>query len=75
MGREQSGIRPIVIFSGDTFNENNALVIVLPLTSQIKNFHGGIIIHPDKENGLSEISEILTFQIRCLSTERLMKKL
>lgn len=47
----------------------------MPLTSKIKNFYGGTTLTPDRINGLSEKSEILTFQIRCISTERLERKI
>ncbi len=36
-GREQSGIRPAIIFSTDLFNSGTAdLLIVLPITSRSK---------------------------------------
>lgn len=58
----------------DSFNENGSLLIIMPLTSKIKCFFGCKILEPNSENGLVERSEILTFQIRCISTERLVNK-
>jgi len=41
---EQSGIRPVVIISGDTMNDNLGIVIVCPLTSSIKNYTGTVFV-------------------------------
>jgi mRNA interferase MazF len=49
--------------------------IVCPLTSKIKNYAGCLILNPDKENGLDQKSEIITFQIRTLSQQRLKTKI
>ncbi len=75
MGREQAGLRPVLVFSGNTFNENKDIVIIIPLTSRLKNFYGGIILTPTDKNGLTETSEVLTFHIRSISTERLVRKI
>ena len=74
-GQEQSGRRPAVIISGNTMNKNLTLVIVCPLTSKIHNYKGNPIIEPTSENGLKRSSEILVFQIRAVSKNRLRKKL
>jgi mRNA interferase MazF len=71
---EQAGERPVVIVSGDSFNSNGNLVMVCPLTTQIKNYYGDPIIEPNKTNWLEKNSEILVFQIRSLSTQRFLKK-
>jgi mRNA interferase MazF len=72
--KEQIGERPVVIISGNSFNFNWNLVIICPLTTQIKKYYGAPIIEPNKENGLAEKSEILVFQIRSLSSQRFSKK-
>ena len=74
-GQEQSGRRPAVIISGDTMNKNLTLVMVCPLTSKIHNYKGNPIIEPTSENGLKKSSEILVFQTRAVSKNRLRKKL
>lgn len=74
-GREQAWLRPVLVVSGNTFNENGSLVIIMPLTTKIKNFYWWRILVPNGENGLTEISEVLTFQIRTISTKRLKNKL
>ncbi|MCK9272635.1 type II toxin-antitoxin system PemK/MazF family toxin [Candidatus Gracilibacteria bacterium] len=75
LGQEQSGIGPVLIVSGNSFNQNNNIFIVCPITSKLKKYYGDLIVKPNKTNGLSEISEILGFQIRTLSKERLIKKI
>jgi len=73
-GREQSGLRPAVIVSGNVMNDNFGLVIVCPMTSVIKHFHGNIILQPDDHNGLKKTSELLLFQIRAVAKSRLKRK-
>ena len=74
-GSEQMGLRPILIISGNLLNTYLPIVICCPLTTQIKNYKGNVILHPNAQNGLSKISEVLTFHIRSISKERLTKKL
>ena len=73
-GSEQAGIRPVVVISGNAMNEHSGIVIVCPLTSKIKNYSGCIILKKDKNNNLSQDSEVIVFQIRTLSKDRLTKK-
>ena len=73
LGKEQSGLRPIVIISGNAMNTHFDLVITCPLSSKIKNFIGNVILFPSKENGLKQKSEILVFQVRSISKVRLAK--
>jgi mRNA interferase MazF len=75
MGNEQQGVRPVLIISGDALNEMTDLCIVCPLTTKIKNYPGTIILVKNLQNGLAEDSEVLTFQIRVLSTKRLIRKI
>ena len=37
-GREQAGLRPVLITSGNLLNEHLPIVIVMPLTTKIKNY-------------------------------------
>ena len=74
-GSEQKGFRPVVIISGNVVNEYLKIVIACPLTTQIKNYKGNIILEPDEINGLSAKSEILIFHVRSISKERLIKKI
>jgi len=74
-GSEQTGTCLVLIISGNTLNENMPICIVCPLSSRIKNFSTGTIIKPDKLNNLRHSSEVISFQVRTISTRRLGKKL
>jgi len=73
-GREQSGIRPVLVFSGDAMNQHSDICIVFPLTTQIKGYPGAYTIGATKTNGLAIDSDVLTFQVRTISQKRLGKK-
>ena len=65
----------MVVVSGNMLNAHLGIVIVMPLTTKIKNYKGNVVLNPNKTNGLDKTSEILIFHIRSLSKERLTKKL
>lgn len=73
-GGEQAGTRPVVVISGSTMNQYFDVVIVCPLTSKVKNYASCISIKKDEQNGLATDSEIITFQVRTVSKNRLLKK-
>jgi mRNA interferase MazF len=75
VGNEQKGMRPVVVISGNAMNDHLGICIVCPLTSTIKNYTGCLVLMPDETNGLTRNSEIITFQIRVISKDRLVKKL
>jgi len=74
-GSEQAGFRPVVIVSGNLLNENLPVVIVMPLTSKVKNYKGNPVLIPSVVNGLKVTSEILVFHVRSVSKDRLVEKL
>ena len=74
-GSEQHGIRPVVVLSGNSMNYNLDICIVCPLSSKIKNYAGCLVLNSDAVNGLEVDSEIITFQIRTISGQRLIRKL
>jgi len=74
-GSEQGGRRPAVIISGNLANANLNTVIVCPLTSKLKNYHGNLIVEPNKTNGLKKKSEVMTIHIRSISKERFKARL
>ncbi|HTH55280.1 MAG TPA: type II toxin-antitoxin system PemK/MazF family toxin [Cyclobacteriaceae bacterium] len=73
-GREQAGLRPVVIISGNLLNEHLSIVIVMPMTTKIKNYKGNPVLAPSKTNGLKNESEVLVFHVRSVSKERLVRK-
>ena len=74
-GSEQTGRRPAVIVSGNLANTYLKVVIVCPLTTNIKNYKGNVILDPNSTNGLKEKSEVLTFHIRSIDKERFKSKI
>jgi mRNA interferase MazF len=74
-GNEQAGFRPLVIISGNMLNEHLNVVITCPLTTKIKNYKGNVVLQPNASNKLTQPSEILTFHIRSVSKERLVRKI
>jgi mRNA interferase MazF len=74
-GSEQSGMRPVVIVSGNLANTYLNTIICCPLTTKVKNYKGNVVLKPNKQNKLTKISEILTFHIRAISKERLVRKI
>jgi mRNA interferase MazF len=74
-GHEQSGKRPVLIVSGNALNDHMPILWVIPITSKVKNYKGHPILNPHKENGLKEISEVMIFQLKAISKDRLIKKM
>jgi mRNA interferase MazF len=63
------------VHTNTTIGKFMGLSIILPISSKVKNFEGCIVLEKNKTNGLSVKSEILTFQIRTIAQERLIKKI
>lgn len=74
MGKEQAGLRPVVILSQDVFNERSGTVIVVAITSksQRAGFPLTLELHP---NDLPKRSWVKISQIRTLSTERIGRRI
>jgi mRNA interferase MazF len=64
---EQTGKQPLLIFSVDAFNTGLAgLVVVLPLTSKIRNIPAHVLVNPS-EGGLRRPSVVLCDAIRSVT--------
>lgn len=74
-GSEQAGRRPAVVISGNLANDNLNTVIICPLTSKLKNYHGNLILKAGYPYGLPKKSEVMTIHIRSIAKERLQKRL
>lgn len=74
-GSEQSGVRPVVIVSGDSMNDNTGLCLVCPLSSKIKNYPATILLPKSITNGLTTDSEVLIFQMRVVTQQRFLTKI
>ena len=71
-GREQAGLRPILILSQDVFNERSGTAIAVALTSQPQRagFPLTLELHT---KGLPKKSWVKISQIRTLAVERIGK--
>jgi mRNA interferase MazF len=73
-GREQAGLRPVLVLSHDVFNERSGTVIAMALTSQPQRagFPLTLEIHAAK---LPKRSWVKISQIRTLAAERIGARL
>jgi len=69
-GREQTGLRPVLILSHDIFNERSGTVIAVAITSQPQKA-GFPLTLESKTGNLPKRSWVKISQVRTLSTERL----
>ena len=73
-GKEQAGLRPVVILSQDVFNERSGAVIAVAITSQPQRAGFPLTLELDP-NDLPKRSWVKISQIRTLSIERIGKKI
>ena len=73
-GSEQAGYRPVIIISGNLLNVHAQVVVCVPLTTQIKHYHGNLVLERSPTNGLSSRSEVLTLHVRSISKDRLIER-
>ena len=73
-GREQAGLRPVLVLSHDVFNERSGTVIAVALTSQPQRA-GFPLTHELKSPKLAKRSWVKISPIRTLSVERIGTKL
>jgi mRNA interferase MazF len=69
-GREQSGLRPVLVLSQDVFNERSGTVIAVALTSQEQRAGFPLTLEIGT-GGLPKRSWVKISQIRTLSVERI----
>ena len=73
-GREQAGLRPVVIISDDVFNARSGTVIAMAITSQLQR--AGFPLTWELASGkLPKRSWVKLSQVRTLSVERIGKKI
>ena len=73
-GREQAGLRPVLILSHDVFNDRSRTVIAVALTSQEPRA-GFPLTLESKASGLTKRSWTKISQIRTLSVDRIGARL
>ncbi len=71
-GREQSGLRPILVLSQDVFNDRSGTVIAVALTSQPQRAGFPLTLELQTKR-LSKKSWVKISQIRTLAVERIGK--
>lgn len=71
-GREQAGLRPVLILSHDVFNERSETVIAVAITSQPQRAGFPLTLELKTDN-LPKRSWVKISQIRTLSIERIGK--
>ncbi|MDP3261321.1 MAG: type II toxin-antitoxin system PemK/MazF family toxin [Thermodesulfovibrionales bacterium] len=71
-GREQAGLRPVLILSHDIFNESSGTVIAVAITSQPQRAGFPLTLEL-KTDDLPKRSWVKISQIRTLSVERIGK--
>ena len=72
-GREQSGRRPAVAVQTDISGE--PMLMVAPVTSNLKalRFNYSVKIEPSEENGSTQTSIVMIFQMRAIDKTRIVK--
>jgi mRNA interferase MazF len=73
-GKEQAGLRPVVVLSQDIFNERSGTVIAMAVTSQPQRAGFPLTLELDP-NDLPKPSWVKISQIRTLSIERIGKRI
>jgi len=73
-GREQSGLRPVLVLSHEVFNQRSGTVIAVAITSQPRRVGFPLTLEIQSAK-LPKQSWVKISQIRTLSTERLGKRL
>jgi mRNA interferase MazF len=69
-GREQGGVRPVVVVSHPRYAAVPGLFIAVPLTSRRRGLEHHVEIPADDGTGLKQVSYAMTEQVRALSSER-----
>ena len=73
-GREQAGLRPILVLSHDVFNERSGTVIAVALTNQEPRAGFPLTLESNAP-GLPKRSWVKISQIRTLAAERIGRRL
>jgi mRNA interferase MazF len=73
-GREQAGLRPVLVLSHDVFNERSGTVIAVALSSQEPRA-GFPLTLESRAQGLPKRSWVRISHIRTLSVERIGRRL
>jgi mRNA interferase MazF len=74
-GREQGGVRPVVVVSHPRYAAIPGLFIAVPLTTRFRDLDHHVAIPADDHTGLKQVSYAMTEQVRAMSNERAGRQL
>jgi mRNA interferase MazF len=74
-GREQGGIRPVVVVSHRRYAVIPDLFLAVPLTSRDRGLEHHVGILADERTGLQRVSYAMTEQVRAISNQRAGRQL
>lgn len=74
-GKEQGGVRPVLVLQNNISNKHSPVTIVSAITSKIyeKEYPTNIFLNK-KDSGLNKDSTVMLNQIRTIDKTRLIKK-
>jgi mRNA interferase MazF len=72
-GREQAGLRPVLVLSQDIFNEHSGTIIAVALTTQAQRAAFPLTFELENTEGMKK-SWVKISQIRTLAVEPIGKK-
>jgi mRNA interferase MazF len=75
VGKEQAGLRPVLVLSKNIFNEKSGTVIAVALTSQLQTAGFPLSLELSKTSKLPKRSWVKISQIRTLSVERIGERM
>ncbi len=76
-GHEQTGRRPAIVLQDESVTGSLPVVLVVPLTANLKaeRFVGALRIPSSTENGLTQDSIAMVFQLRAIDRQRLQTQI
>ena len=74
-GREQGGIRPVVVVSHHRYAVIPGLFLAVPLTSRDRGLAHHVEVPADNGTGLKQVSFAMTEQVRAMSDQRAGRQL
>jgi mRNA interferase MazF len=74
-GREQGGIRPVVVVSHHRYSVIPGLFLAVPLTTRNRDLEHHIEVPADDVTGLKQVSYAMTEQVRAVSDQRAGRRL
>ena len=74
-GREQGGIRPVVVVSHQRYAVIPGLFLAVPLTSRERGLEHHVRIPANDQTGLKQVSYAMTEQVRAMSEQRAGRQL